>query len=173
MSERYFSKVIVIGKDQSDKTNLVYQLVGKQLPTEARRPNPMDFQSKVFQIPAGGELKMVIWDLSGETRFSAVRMSCYTGTHSIAIVVDANEPEFVQDVCCWMEEISSEIPDTDVVVIVNKKNQSSDQCRDFEAELRDVCLAPVLAIDTTTGEGIEVVENWLLERTIARLIPVI
>jgi small GTP-binding protein len=172
MNERILTKVVFIGNDQSDKTNLVHQVLDTRPPEAAGKANPMDFLTRVFSMP-DYDVKMVAWDLAGEERFSMVRKTCYQGTQSAAVVVDLADPDAVEEVKNWLDEIAEEIPMADVLIVGNKHHLQWDAAIADADTLLPLLDYPQVIVDTSTGEGIGLVKDWLLEKTIAKAQPVL
>jgi excinuclease ABC subunit C len=108
MKNRILQKIVVIGNNQSDRTGLVYQLFETPASSAPLHPNPMDFYTRMFDFNEC-EIKMVAWDLAGETRYSMVRKSCYAGAQAAIIVVDPTDTNVEQDVRNWLNEMKEEM----------------------------------------------------------------
>lgn len=52
-------------------------------------------------------IKLVIWDLAGQPRFSEVRKSYYHGANATLLVFDVSNPQSLINIVDWMNEIKT------------------------------------------------------------------
>jgi small GTP-binding protein len=169
MMNRILRKVVVIGRSHSGKTDLVYQILEMSGNASSARLNPMDFYSRTFEV-ADAEVKMVVWDLAGEERFTMVRRSCYNGTQAALIVFDQNDPLAREDIRTWNCEIAEDGPIPAILLVQNKLNNQPGA-----GELAEELKASgnhLIEVDISTGDGIASVREWLLETADAKAQPV-
>jgi small GTP-binding protein len=169
MMNRILQKVVVIGRSHSGKTDLVYQILEMTGPEKSGRINPMDFYSRTFQV-ADVEVKMVVWDLAGEERFTMVRRSCFNGSQAAVIVFDQNDPSAREDIRTWNSEIAEDGPIPAILLVENKLRDLSG-IGELTEELK-VSGNHLIEVDISTGDGIASVREWLLETAGAKAQPV-
>lgn len=166
---RILQKVIVIGNSQSDRTGLVNQILETQALATPGHPNPMDFSTRMFTFNEC-EIKMVAWDLAGESRFSMVRKSCYAGAQAAIIVIDATDANAEQNVRTWLNEMKDEMSVPATLLVQN--HIPSGETADSLPDDLSTALQKVVQADTSTGEGIAPIREWLLETAVAKAQPV-
>lgn len=167
---RILQKVIVIGNSRAEKTDLVHQILETPAPVDPGRPNPMDFYTRVFSCQ-DSEIKMVVWDLAGESRFSMVRKSCYAGAQAAIIVIDPTENNIEQDVRIWLAEMNAEMSYPATLLVENHIHNPEAGVQLPEDLMTSV--QKVIQADTSTGEGIAPIREWLLDTAVAKAQPVI
>jgi len=117
----YIFKVILIGDGSVGKTSLVRRYMeGKfaadYLPT---------IGSQIYTKVVGkGETKitLVVWDISGQPAFTAIRPEYYKGAAAILLVYDLTRSETFQHLDGWLSETKRYSPKPEVVLIGNKSD---------------------------------------------------
>jgi len=118
----YIFKVILIGDGSVGKTSLVRRYMeGKfgadYLPT-------IGSQIYTKKVVGKGETKitLVVWDISGQPAFTAIRPEYYKGAAAILLVYDLTRSETFQHLDGWLSETKRYSPKPEVVLIGNKSD---------------------------------------------------
>jgi len=81
-----------------------------------------DFATKVLQVD-DYEVTLIIWDLAGQPRFSAVREGFYKGTRGALLVFDLTRPDSYEHLSDWVRELLKNNQNRKVpLVLIGNKN---------------------------------------------------
>ncbi|OGO13980.1 MAG: hypothetical protein A2Y93_04700 [Chloroflexi bacterium RBG_13_68_17] len=112
-------KVLIVGNGTVGKTSLVRRFCEGSFTSSRVATIGVDFQTKLVNLPSG-QVKLSIWDLAGQERFAVMRPGFYKGGRSAALIFDVTEPQTLEDLPRWREELLGVIPTVPSVVIGNK-----------------------------------------------------
>jgi len=131
-------KVVMAGDGNVGKTSLVRRFCEGKFSESRVTTIGVDFQTKVVQLPEG-TVKLSIWDMAGQERFKVVRSGFYRGSLATALVYDVTEPDSVNHLPDWYEEIREAVPDQNYIIVGNKsdleRNVSSDEAKAFAEKI--------------------------------------
>ena len=103
------------------KTSLKDQYIGHGFQSDYLPTLGADFVSKEISITKKGvtnKIKLQIWDLAGQPTFSNVRALYYKHAVGAFLVFDVVQPESLQSLKKWIEELSKHSDTTNISVIV-------------------------------------------------------
>ncbi len=155
MSESPLYKVVLVGDGNVGKTSLVRRYCEGKFEESRILTIGVDFQIK--QVKLGErEIRLSIWDVAGQDRFSAFRDQFYAGVLAAALVYDVTSPATFFNLPRWREEVLSAVPNVPMVVIGNKVDLGvvvpPDEAKGwakFEGSM------PFLQTSALTGEHVE------------------
>ncbi len=119
MSEAPSYKVVLIGDGNVGKTSLVRRFCEDKFDESRILTIGVDFYLKPVRL-GGREVRLSIWDVAGQGRFSAFRDQFYAGTLAAALVYDVTSPATFFNLARWREEVLTAVPGVPLVVIGNK-----------------------------------------------------
>ncbi len=155
-------KIIVAGDSTVGKTSLIRQYINSKIQTAQFKPKGIDFHIKQIDLPEG-TVKLSIWDMVGEDRYSVVRTSFYRGAHTCALVFDVSRPETIASLDKWRGEIYSICPDIPLVIVGNKSDLLVGEVDSAAMEYAMSIHANFVLTNAKTGDGV----SFLFE-TLAR-----
>ncbi len=116
-------KICLIGSYGTGKTSLRVSYMGNRhnrnyLPTVGT-----DFSVKEVVLDSK-KFQLLIWDVSGETRFESIRSLYFQGVYGVLLVFDQTRRESFNDLDQWIHdiEISTQTQGVPVVVLGNKSD---------------------------------------------------
>src|SRR4030042_5962627 len=112
-------KGLIVGNGTVGKTSLVRRFCEGSFTSSRVATIGVDFQTKLVNLPSG-QVKLSIWDLAGQERFAVMRPGFYKGGPSAPLVFDVTEPQTLEDLPRWREELLGVIPTVTSIVIANK-----------------------------------------------------
>lgn len=113
-------KVILAGDGAVGKSSLLRRYVFDEFSEEHKMTIGMDSYTTLTRVPGLGPVKIHTWDLAGQPQWSAVRESFYLGSHAMALVFDASQPETIKHLPDWVSECRSKAPNIPVLVVASK-----------------------------------------------------
>lgn len=158
-------KIIMAGEKGVGKTALIERYCESIFEIGRISPKGIDFMVKQIDLPEGS-VKLSIWEMIGDDRFSIVRTSFYRGAHAAALVYDVSRPQTFIELREWHEEIRSICPDIPFVVVGNKtdlQNGVEDtQTMEFALSIR----ANYVLTSALTGEGVDFLFETLARKSL-------
>lgn len=146
-------KVLIVGNGAVGKTSLVRRYCEGSF-TESRIATiGVDFQTKLVDLP-GGQVKLSIWDLAGQERFAVMRPGFYKGGRAVAMVFDVTDPQTLNDLPQWRQELQGVIPTAPVIVVANKIDLEHTVDPQAAHAFADSMQAPYHETSAATGEGV-------------------
>jgi len=146
-------KVLIVGNGTVGKTSLVRRYCEGSFTSSRVATIGVDFQTKLVDLP-GGQVKLSIWDLAGQERFAVMRPGFYKGGRSAALVFDVTEPQTLEDLPRWREELLGVIPTVPTIVIGNKIDLERKVEMDKGREYAQSIGAPYVETSAATGDGV-------------------
>jgi len=99
-TKHYSYKVIVIGDPRVGKTSLLNKFTTNQFKTEYLPTVGANFMTEVVKID-NKHIKMQIWDIAGQDKFSELSTSYFSGASGIVIVFDVTRRRTFRNVINW------------------------------------------------------------------------
>ena len=112
-------KIVIAGNGEVGKSSLLHRYVAGQFNRSYSVTIGADFASR--EVNMGNEMiRLVIWDLAGQSRFHVVRDGFYRGARVVILVFDTTNPDSWQDLSLWEKEVTQRVPAAQIVVVGNK-----------------------------------------------------
>jgi small GTP-binding protein len=112
-------KVVLGGDANVGKTSLIQRYcTGLFDPTRAMTIG-VDFHLYDLEIEQE-PLRLVVWDLGGQERFSFARQAFYRGTQAVGLVFDASNRTSFYNLMRWWRETREYLPGVPVLMLANK-----------------------------------------------------
>ena len=125
-------KLVLIGDGNVGKTSVRRKYLGKGFISSHIATIGVDFAQKFVQVD-NTTVRLVIWDLAGQTGFERVRKHYYQGCSAWVVVYDITNRESFDNMTRWLVEAfkySGEIPPT--AILGNKSDlRDSDEYSEF------------------------------------------
>ena len=97
-------KIVLIGDGAVGKTSLRRTFMGKSFRENYILTIGADFSIKDLDFE-GYPVKLQIWDLAGQPRFSDVRGAYYMGCYGAVVVFDITRPNTFSNIDYWINEL--------------------------------------------------------------------
>jgi len=167
----YHSKVLLLGDSAVGKTSLLRKFIYGKFSSDYRASLGVDFLQKVIQTESGATLSLAIWDVAGETKFSAFKSIYYTGASGVLLLFDLTRKETFDNLSFWYKDLSKICPDAAIVIIANKSdltNQRKVENSDIEA-IKTELNSEVILTSAKTGRNIDDAFLTLAEKMLENL----
>lgn len=146
-------KVVVAGNGNVGKTSLIRRFCEGKFEEARVATIGVDFQTQTVDL-AGKTVKLSIWDMAGQDRFQIIRAGFYRGSRASALVYDVTEPETLESLARWRDEILEAVEHQPFIVVGNKidleRTQQPEQAQDFANSLQ----ATYLETSALDGNGV-------------------
>jgi len=120
-------KLVLIGDGGVGKTSIRRKYLGKGFISSHIATIGVDFAQKYTQVN-GRTVRLVIWDLAGQTGFERVRKHYYQGCSALVLVYDMTNRESFDNLTRWLVETfrhAGQIPPT--TILANKLDLRTSQ----------------------------------------------
>jgi Ras-related protein Rab-11A len=97
-------KITLLGEGAVGKTSLRRTYLGETFERDYTMTLGADFATKTIKI-GEDDITIIIWDLAGQPRFSAVREGFYKGTRGALLVFDLTRPDSYEQLANWVREL--------------------------------------------------------------------
>lgn len=160
-------KVVLLGDGAVGKTSVRRNYLGKGFITSHIATIGVDFAQKYVQVD-GKTVRLVIWDLAGQTGFERVRKHYYQGCSALVLVYSVIERKSFDNITWWLVEAfkyNQKIPPT--AILANKIDLRSSDIQSFEVSTEEGLAftetftqrleVPAIFLETSakTGENIQ------------------
>lgn len=163
-------KVPILGEAYVGKTTIANFLSGGGYISDYKMTVGVDIFMRYVNT-SSGVLKVQLWDLAGQKRFSFLRKIFYKGSHGAIFVFDLTRPKTIELLEDWIADFTYLHPQTPIIVVGNKKDLIDERripkkygellARKFNTEYME--------ISARTGENVEKCFNLLLSKISKKL----
>ena len=163
-------KLVLIGDGAVGKTSVRRKYLGKGFISSHIATIGVDFAQKYMQVD-GTTVRLVIWDLAGQTGFERVRRHYYQGCSALVLVYDITNRESFDNMSRWLAETfkyAGEIPPTAILankVDLRTSNDSSqfvlpEEGQVFAKMFTEKLGIPSVFFETSAKEGENIQESF-------------
>lgn len=105
----------------------------------------------------GTALKLLLYDLAGQTHFKCVRPAFYAGTKSAIVVFSVTDRGSFYDITHWLRELHKNVGSVPFVLVGNKRDQIKKREVNFSEALEFAKSLEVPYFETSakTGENVD------------------
>ncbi len=146
-------KVVIAGDGNVGKTSLVRRYCEGKFETSRVMTIGVDFQTKLVTLPEK-TVKLSIWDMAGQERFSAVRPGFYRGSRVSALIYDLTIQETLKNLVNWYFEIAKVVPNQKYLVVGNKADLVKGGPDRIGMQFARVIHGEYVRASAATGEGV-------------------
>lgn len=156
-------KIPLLGEAAVGKTSIATYLAGGTFKDDYDLTVGVDIFIR-FVHNNGTTLKVLLWDIAGQRRFSPLRKIFYRGAKGAIVVFDLTRPETFKMVPLWIADLQKHVPNTPFVIVGNKRDLDRYRVIDREKGEKLAKLYGTAYFETSakTGEGVTEALNYLL-----------
>uniref|UniRef100_W5N062 Ras-related protein Rab n=2 Tax=Lepisosteus oculatus TaxID=7918 RepID=W5N062_LEPOC len=126
----YLFKILVIGDGQVGKTSLVQRYVNDRFSKHYKSTVGVDFAVKVLQWSDTETVRLQLWDIAGQERFTSMTRIYYREAAGCIIMFDVTNPTTFHNCLNWKRDVDSKVMLTDgspvpCILLANKCDLSS------------------------------------------------
>jgi small GTP-binding protein len=151
-------KMCVIGDTSVGKTSLIRRFVvdkfdDKYIVTIGTKTSKktLTFRGEDANV----SLKLIIWDILGQSHFDMVKESAFKGTNGAFIVMDLTRRDTLQSIEKWLSSLYHVMSGVPVVVLANKNDLKAELGKDEIEELLKDYKFPYFLTSAKTGENVD------------------
>jgi small GTP-binding protein len=151
-------KMCVIGDTSVGKTSLIRRFVvdkfdDKYIVTIGTKTSKktLTFRSEDANV----SLKLIIWDILGQSHFEMVKESAFKGTNGAFIVMDLTRRDTLQSFEKWLSSLYNVMSGVPVVVLANKNDLKGEFGKDEIEEILKEYRFPYFLSSAKTGVNVD------------------
>ncbi|XP_069141824.1 ras-related protein Rab-7L1-like [Argopecten irradians] len=174
MTEILF-KVIIIGDPTVGKTSFVQRYVNDSYRRDYKMTIGVDFALKVVKWSETQTIKLQIWDIAGQERFTSMTRVYYKDAHACIIMFDLTQRSTFQNAVKWKKDLDAKcsLPDGSTVPCLLLANKCDLSHREVEQnEIEDMCKEHDFVgwTETSVKEGLMIEESmrFLMEEMMTK-----
>ena len=158
-------KILILGNSGTGKTCLVRRSVHAFFTEGYRSTIGVDFSLKVLPWSEDTEIRLQMWDLAGQDRFSHLSRLYFSKAVGALLVCDQGNEQSVKGMVKWKKELDSKVNPTGglsipAVILANKEdlrsgNNNSQEDLEMEELARNLGVSSWTRTSAKTGSGVE------------------
>lgn len=153
--QEFATKMILCGDGGVGKTSICSHLRTQRIPRGYELTVGLNIEVHETYL-RGTTVKLVLWDLAGQERFSCVRGDFYFGARVALIVFDVQNRGSFFDVKHWIRELKRHSPNTPFILVGNKVDLIKREVSEAEAEaVAHEFSVPYFETSALKGENVE------------------
>ncbi|XP_025107743.1 ras-related protein Rab-7L1-like [Pomacea canaliculata] len=175
MSEEVLFKVIIIGDPTVGKTSFVHRYVNYSFRRDYKMTIGVDFALKVIRWSDKCNIKLQLWDIAGQERFTSMTRVYYKDAHACIVMFDLTQKNTFQNAVRWKKDLDSKcaLADGSAVPCLLLANKCDLPHREVEqGEIEEMCKEhDFLGWSETSVKDYNMIEesmNFLVEEMMAK-----
>lgn len=141
MTEVLF-KVLIIGDPTVGKTSFVQRYVNNLFKRDYKMTIGVDFALKVVKWSDSKNIKLQLWDIAGQERFTSMTRVYYKNAHACVVMFDLTQRLTFQNTVKWKKDLDMKCSLQDgspvpCLLLANKYDLSDREVE--QAEIEEVC----------------------------------
>jgi Ras-related protein Rab-11A len=151
------TKMILCGDGGVGKTSLISHLRSQRIPGSYDITVGLNIEVyETFVKETTTIVKLVLWDLAGQDRFSCIRGDFYLGAGVALIVFDVQNRGSFFDVKHWIRELKHHSPRTPFILVGNKADLNNREVASTEGQaLAQEFSAPYIETSALKGNNVK------------------
>lgn len=144
-------KIVLVGHFGVGKSSLVKRFVHQKFSDQYLTTIGVKIDKKVVEVN-GASVKLMLWDIAGESTAMKIPKKYFAGAHGILYVFDLSREETYTNLQNDLFEISKQLKDVPAVVLGNKSDLVDD---DFISNLKKEMSMDFKPTSAKTGDFVE------------------
>jgi len=146
-------KVVLGGDANVGKTSLMERYCTGKFDPLREMTIGVDFHLydvQIEQMP----IRLVVWDLGGQERFSFARRAFYRGTQAVGLIFDVSNSASFYNLMRWWRETREYLPDVPILLLANKTDLSRQVSSDEAHQIAQAWSTPFFESSCASGAGV-------------------
>lgn len=144
-------KVIIAGHFGVGKSSLIKRFVHQQFSDQYLTTIGVKIDKKIVEV-SGTSLKLMLWDIAGESTAMKIPKKYFAGAHGILYVFDVTREETFANIDSDLFEINKSLKECPSIVLANKSDLVDES---FIENLRSEVLVEFKITSAKTGDNVE------------------
>jgi small GTP-binding protein len=163
--ERYVFKVILIGDGAVGKTSLIRKFMEGRFKIDYLPTIGTQIYTKDVLGEGDANVKLVVWDISGQQAFSSVRPDYYKGAKGVVLMFDLTRSETFEHLDGWFNEAMKYTRSPKVILAGSKCDLERDRkiSQKYGETYASKIKAPYFETSAKDGKNVEKLFDMLAE----------
>ncbi len=167
-SKTFTSKIVIVGEAAVGKTSLVKKFISGQFIKDYRASIGTNMFTKEIDLESGIRVKILLWDIAGQEKWTHMRHVYYEGTNGAIIVGDLTRKiTFTKINEVWYPDLKKYCKDSPIILIANKNDLKSNISEEEIIDHGDKINAKsTFSVSAKTGKNVEKAFKLIAELSI-------
>ncbi|MCL5957990.1 MAG: GTP-binding protein [Chloroflexi bacterium] len=148
-------KVAFVGDGNVGKTTLIRKYSTGHFQASRVMTIGVDLTTHLISLAEDRQVKLTVWDMSGQDRFASVRAPFYRGSRVVILAYDVTSPESLAHLPKWLREVRSFLPTCPIILVGNKIDLERRVKYESGRAFSTMFSSPYYETSCVTGEGVE------------------
>jgi small GTP-binding protein len=164
--QHYVFKILLLGDGGVGKTSLLRRFIDNTFTPDYKSTIGVQFMTRTVDLNDEKSIKLVIWDVAGQSKFTSYRHLYYKDAEGIILVYDITRPDSFNNLEMWISDaVKHTVKNTHIAILGNKvdledkRSVLKSKGQEYSTERK-----AVLFSETSAKTGFNV-ENAFLELT--------
>ncbi|MHA1379858.1 MAG: GTP-binding protein [Candidatus Helarchaeota archaeon] len=172
--QQYVFKVLLLGDGGVGKTSLLRRFIDNKFTPDYKSTIGVQFMTRSVELDGDKFIKLVIWDVAGQSKFTSYRHLYYKDAEGIILVYDLTRNETFKNLDMWISDaVKHTAKQTQIAILGNKVDlQDSRAVTPESGEIYARQKNAVLFSETSAKTGLNVENAFIaLTRNILNRFP--
>ena len=120
-------KIAVLGDSHTGKTSIFNSIMGIEFREDTLSTIGTDKYETRSTLKNGEEIKLVLWDTSGQERFRSVAFNTIRSAQGVVLVLDLTSRTSFENISVWLKQIEDNLNNPCIVLFGNKNDNSKEK----------------------------------------------
>ena len=120
-------KIAVLGDSHTGKTSICDSFMGIEFREDTLSTIGTDKYETRSTLKNGEEIKLVLWDTSGQERFRSVALKTIRSAQGVVLVLDLTSRTSFENINVWLKQIEDNLNNPCIVLFGNKNDNSKEK----------------------------------------------
>ncbi len=164
--QHYVFKILLLGDGGVGKTSLLRRFIDNTFTPDYKSTIGVQFMTRTVELDDDKTIKLVIWDVAGQSKFTSYRHLYYKDAEGIILVYDITREDSFHNLNMWIEDaVKHTAKNTQIAILGNKVDLKDNRAVEIEnAQQYSEGRKAVLFSETSAKTGRNV-ENAFLALT--------
>ena len=117
----YVFKILLLGDGGVGKTSLLRRFIDNTFDPDYKTTIGVQFMTRSVEIDDSKSIKLVIWDVAGQSKFTSYRHLYYKDAEGIILVYDITRPNSFKNLEMWISDaVKHTAVNTHIAILGNK-----------------------------------------------------
>ena len=156
MKVDYLFNIVLVGGPNTGKSAMMSKYVSNKFTNHNESTIGLDFSTKIFQ-----NVKLVIWDLSGNAKYQLICQKYYRGAHGALVFIDLTDHNSMNSIDEWIKSIYEEhaMP---MMLIGTKSDLVNCRQISYEEAYKVAKMYGIEYVETSSANGHNIIEVFEL-----------